>query len=155
MIRPATRADVPVILRFIRELAEYERLTDQLDTDEAALAEHLFGARPVVECLLACEAGVPVGFALFFPSYSTFKTSPCLYLEDLFVRPAHRGRGHGLALMRALAALADERGYARFDWAVLDWNETAIGFYRRIGACLLEDWRICRLDRPGLRQLAT
>lgn len=156
MIRPATPDDIPSILRFIRELAVYERLEARLACDATALHEHLFGARPVVEALLACDegSGEPLGFALFFPCYSTFRTSPCLYLEDLYVTPSARGRGHGEALMRELARIAVARGWPRFDWAVLDWNEPALGFYRRIGASVLTDWRICRLEGDALHDLA-
>jgi GNAT superfamily N-acetyltransferase len=155
MIRPATRADVPVILRFICELADYERLRGEVEVDERTLAEHLFGPEPVCSALIAEDDGRPVGFALWFVSYSTFKMRPCLWLEDLYVVPQARGRGHGKALLRHLARIAVERGYARFDWAVLEWNEPAIRFYREIGARMLTDWRICRLDGAALRKLGS
>lgn len=155
MIRAARPEDVPAIHRFIRELAAFERLTDQLETSEAALGEHLFGARPCCEAWLAVEGATPVGFALCFLCYSTFKTSPCLWLEDLYVTPDARARGHGGELLRHLARVAVERGYPRLDWAVLDWNEGALGFYGRLGARVLADWRICRLEGAALRALAS
>src|SRR5437016_10665066 len=121
MIRPATAADVPTIAQLIRALAEYERLPQWVD--EARLHDHLFGLRPYAEVLLAEDDGEVVGFALFFHNYSTFRAQPGIYLEDLFVKPERRGRGHGKALLRGLARLAMERGCGRLDWAVLDWNE--------------------------------
>lgn len=146
---------MPVILRFICELADYERLRGEVEVDERTLAEHLFGPEPVCSALIAEDDGRPVGFALWFVSYSTFKMRPCLWLEDLYVVPQARGRGHGKALLRHLARIAVERGYARFDWAVLEWNEPAIRFYREIGARMLTDWRICRLDGAALRKLGS
>lgn len=146
---------MPAIVRFICELADYERLRAEVEIDERALAEHLFGPEPVCSALIAEDDGRPVGFALWFVSYSTFKMRPCLWLEDLYVVPPARGRGHGKALLRHLARIAVERGYARFDWAVLEWNEPAIRFYREIGARMLTDWRICRLDGAALRKLGS
>ncbi len=154
MIRAARPDDVRTIATFIRELADYEKLTAECAVDEAKLREHLFGARPCVEALLACDGETPVGFALFLQTYSTFKTSPCLYLEDLFVQPHARGHGHGAALLRRLAAIAVARGLPRFDWSVLDWNELAIDFYRRLGAQVMPDWRICRLQGDALLRVA-
>src|SRR6478752_6433835 len=126
VIRPATPADVPTIARLIRELAEYERLAHEVVLSEAALADHLFGPRPYAEVLLAEDGGRAVGFALFFHNYSTFLAKPGIYLEDLFVEPAYRGRGHGKALLAALAKLAVERDCARVEWSVLNWNEPSI-----------------------------
>ena len=154
VIRAAVRGDTHQIATFIRDLARYEKLEHQLDLSEARLEQHLFGPEPVCGALLAEHDGLPIGFALFFTSYSTFLTSPCLYLEDLFVVPEHRGHGAGLALLRALAALALARGCKRLDWAVLDWNAPAIGFYERQGARLLHDWRVCRLDGDALAKVA-
>jgi GNAT superfamily N-acetyltransferase len=154
MIRPATPADVPTIARLIRALAEYERLADKVALDEGRLREHLFGLRPYAEVLIAEEAGAVVGFALFFPNYSTFLARPGLYLEDLFVLPEHRGKGHGKALLAALARLALERGCARLDWMVLKWNEPALRFYRALGAGPLDDWTVYRLAGDALRALA-
>ena len=153
-IRPATPADVPTIAMFIRDLARYEKLEHQVELDEGRLCEHLFGKVPACGALLAEWGGAAAGFALFFPTYSTFKTAVCLHLEDLFVRPEHRGRGIGLGLLRALAAVAVERGCPRLDWQVLDWNVSAIGFYEKHGARLLHDWRVCRLDGEALRRCA-
>ncbi len=154
MIRPATPADVPAVARLIRGLAEYERLGDAVELDEDRLREHLFGPRPFAEVLLAEDAGEVVGFALFFPSYSTFLTRPGLFLEDLFVVPERRRAGHGKALLAAVARRAVERGCGRLEWAVLDWNEPAIGFYRRLGAAPLDDWTGFRLTGDALRAVA-
>ncbi|HEX4455356.1 MAG TPA: GNAT family N-acetyltransferase [Kofleriaceae bacterium] len=153
MIRTATIDDVPAVLAFIRELADYERLSHEVVADEAKLRATLFGARPAAEVLIA-EDPEPVGFALFFTSYSTFLGKPGLYLEDLFVRPAARGRGVGLALMSACAKLAVERDYGRFEWSVLDWNEPALGFYRKLGAVAMTEWTVQRLSGDALRALA-
>ena len=153
-IRPADAADVPLILSFIRELAEFERLLDEVVADEENLREHLFGARPAAEVWLGFDAGgVPMGFALFFQNFSTFLARPGIYLEDLYVRPAFRGRGVGQALLARIARLAVERGCGRFEWAVLDWNENAIGFYKKLGAQVMEDWRICRVTGATLEKL--
>lgn len=153
-IRPAAADDVPTILSFIRQLAEYERLLDQVVATEARLRETLFEGHPAAEVLLAFEGDRPMGFALFFHNYSTFLAQRGVYLEDLFVDPAARGRGVGKLLLQAVARVARDRGCGRFEWAVLDWNEPAIGFYRRMGATLLEDWRICRLTGEALRVVA-
>src|SRR5207302_11229740 len=140
--RPATPADVPTIARLIRDLAEYERLAHAVDFDEALLRKHLFGERPYCEVLLAEDGGRVVGFALFFHNYSTFRGRPGIYLEDLFVEPAHRGKGHGKALLLELARLAVERGCGRLEWAVLNWNEPAIRFYQKLGAEPLNEWTV-------------
>jgi GNAT superfamily N-acetyltransferase len=149
-IRPATVDDVPTILSFIRQLAEYEQLLDRVVATEAQLRESLFGPAPAAEVLLALDGATPVGFALFFHNFSTFLGSRGLYLEDLFVTPAARGRGVGRLLLSALARLAIARNCGRLEWAVLDWNTPAIGFYRRMGASVLEDWRVCRLTGEAL-----
>ncbi|MCG8462217.1 MAG: GNAT family N-acetyltransferase, partial [Holophagales bacterium] len=149
-----TRADVPRILTFIRGLAEYERLAHQVATDEATLERHLFGERPAAEVVFACEDGVEAGFALFFHNFSTFLGRPGIYLEDLFVLPEHRGKGYGKALLAYLAHLARERDCARLEWVVLDWNEPAIRFYRKLGAVHLDDWQIFRLSGDPLDALA-
>lgn len=153
-LRPATRDDVPHILAFIAELAEYEKLAHEAVATEAGLAEQLFGARPAAEVVIAEVAGQPAGFALFFPSFSTFLGKPGLYLEDLFVRPPYRRLGLGRRLMVHLAQLAVERGYGRFEWSVLDWNEPAIRFYRSLGAVGLDEWTVQRVSGDALRQLA-
>lgn len=153
-IRPARESDARVILEFIRELASYEKLLDQVVADEATLTATLFGPKPAAEVLIAELAGAPVGFALFFHTYSTFLAKPGLYLEDLFVRPAARGRGVGLALMVECASLALARDCGRFEWAVLDWNEPALEFYRNLGAERMADWTTHRLAGAPLAALA-
>lgn len=153
MIRPATEADIPVIADLIRGLAAYERLSDEAALDEAALREHLFGDRPYAEVLLAEDGDDVVGFALFFHNYSTFLTKPGVWLEDLFVRPLHRGRGHGRALLAKLAQIAVERGCGRLEWSVLDWNEPSIAFYRALGAMPMDDWTTYRLTDDAFRTL--
>lgn len=153
-IRPATPADVPTIARLIRELAEYERLAHAVTLAERDLHAHLFGPRPYAEVLMAEDDGRAVGFALFFHNYSTFRAAPGIYLEDLFVEPAYRGRGHGKALLRALARLAVERDCARLEWAVLDWNEPSIGFYKALGAEPMDEWTVYRLTGDALTKLA-
>ena len=154
LIRPATRADVPVILAFIRDLAEYERLPHEVVATEAALDETLFGDRPAAEVRIATLGGEAVGFALFFHTYSTFLARRGLYLEDLFVRPDARGHGVGRALLAALARLAVERGCGRLEWSVLDWNASAIGFYRALGAAPMDDWTVFRLTGDALARVA-
>jgi GNAT superfamily N-acetyltransferase len=154
MIRSATPVDVPTIARLIRELAEYEKLSHEVSLREEELHRHLFGERRHAEVVLAEEAGQVVGFALFFHNYSTFLTKPGLYLEDLFVRPEHRGKGHGKALLAHLAKLAVERGCGRFEWSVLDWNAPAIEFYKSFGARPLDDWTVFRVTGEDLRRLA-
>lgn len=153
-IRVATAADVSTILSFIKDLAEYEKLAHEVVADEEALRTTLFGAPPSAEVLLAELAGAQVGFALFFPSYSTFLGKPGLYLEDLFVRPSARGQGVGRALMSALARIAVSRDYGRFEWSVLDWNEPAIRFYRSLGAKPQSEWTVQRLTGAPLAALA-
>jgi GNAT superfamily N-acetyltransferase len=153
-IRFAEARDAPSILTFIRELADYEKLSHEVVADEATLRATLFGVRPAAEVLLAELAGESVGFALFFQSYSTFLAKPGLYLEDLFVRPAARGQGVGAALMSACARIAVQRHYGRFEWAVLDWNTPAIEFYTRLGAGPMTDWVVHRLIGAPLVALA-
>ena len=152
-LRPADEADVPAVVALIGELAAFERLTHLVEVTPARLREHLFGARPVAECWVADRGAAVVGFALFFTNFSTFLGRPGLYLEDLYVQPAHRGAGIGRALLQRLAALAVERGCGRFEWSVLDWNADAIAFYERMGATVLPDWRICRVTGPALKAL--
>jgi GNAT superfamily N-acetyltransferase len=154
-LRFAVRADVPEILRLIRALAEYEKLSHEVVATEAALAQTLFGAKPAAEVLLAEQGGRAVGFALFFQNYSTFLARPGIYLEDLFVEPAQRGQGLGRQLLSAVAKLAVERGCGRFEWAVLDWNAPAIGFYEKLGAKPMKDWKVMRLTGEALRKLGS
>jgi GNAT superfamily N-acetyltransferase len=154
-IRPAVPEDVPLILTFIRELARYERLEHALAATEADLTRTLFGARPYAQVLFACREGAPVGFAVYFYNYSTFMGRPGLYLEDLFVRPDSRGLGVGRRLLEHLARLAIEQDCARFEWAVLDWNEPAIGFYKRLGAVANDEWTGYRLTGDALARLAS
>ena len=153
-IRPAVPGDVPAIARLIRALAEYEKLTHEVVLEEERLREHLFGPRPYAEVLLAEEEGRAVGFALFFHNYSTFLGRPGIYLEDLFVEPEARGQGHGKALFKELARIAVARGCGRLEWAVLDWNSPAIGFYRRLGAQAMDEWTTYRLTGKALAALA-
>lgn len=153
MIRPATIADVPAIARLVRALAEYEQLSHEAVFEESDLATHLFGPRPYCECLIADDGGNAVGFALYFSNYSTFLAKPGIYLEDLFVLPDYRGRGYGKSLFLAVAKLAVERGCGRFEWAVLDWNEPAIGFYKSHGAVAMNDWTVMRITGEALQRL--
>ncbi len=155
VIRDAVPADVPLVLEFIRELAEYERLAHEVVASESLLDAWLFGSRPAAEVIIAELDGEAVGFALYFTTFSTFLGRPGIWLEDLFVRPAARGRGIGRALLAHLADLTLERGYGRLEWAVLDWNESAIGFYRRLGAVAMSDWTTWRLTGPSLAALAS
>ncbi|HMB80837.1 MAG TPA: GNAT family N-acetyltransferase [Vicinamibacterales bacterium] len=152
-IERATERDVPLILRLIKGLSEYEKLAHEVTATEAGLRETLFGARPAAEVIIAYAGDTPAGFALFFPNYSTFLGKPGLYLEDLFVLPEWRGHGLGLALMRHLAKTAVERGCGRFEWSVLDWNEPAIGFYKSLGATLMDGWSIVRVTGDALEKL--
>jgi GNAT superfamily N-acetyltransferase len=154
LIRPATPADLGELLRLIRGLAEYEKLSHMVTGTEAMLREALFGARPVAEALMVERGGRAAGFALYFMSFSTFLCKPGLYLEDLFVEPEHRGHGLGKALLRHLAALAIERGCGRFEWHVLDWNEPSIRFYESLGAALMPEWELVRMTEPQLSALA-
>jgi GNAT superfamily N-acetyltransferase len=153
-IKPATVADVPVILSLIRELAEYERAPHDAVATEPQLREVLFGAKPSAEVLLASEDEEPIGFAVYFFNFSTWLGRPGLYLEDLFVRPEVRGKGYGYALLVKLAQIARERGCGRMEWAVLDWNEPAIQFYKKLGAAPMEDWTVFRLTSDGIAKLA-
>ena len=153
-IRIATEADVPLILSFIRALADYEKLADRVIATEDSVRQTLFGNPRFAEVLIAEEDANPVGFALFFHNYSTFLARPGVYLEDLFVKPEARGRGYGKALLARLAEIARERNCGRVEWAVLDWNEPSIAFYRSLGAVSLDDWRMFRLTGPALDALA-
>jgi GNAT superfamily N-acetyltransferase len=153
-ITQATKADVPVILEMIQGLADYEKLSHLVVATEEQLRLTLFGERPGAEVLLAHWDGEPIGFALFFPNYSTFLAQPGIYLEDLFVKPHARGKGAGLALFVELARIAVERGCGRVEWAVLDWNEPSIGFYKKLGAVPLDEWTTFRLASEPLRKLA-
>jgi len=154
VIRPATASDTPAILAMIRELAEFEKLLDQVAATEEGLRQWLFGASRVAEALLACGAdGTPVGYAIFFPSFSTFLGRPGLYLEDLYVRPASRGQGIGRALLVHLARIATARGCGRLEWSVLDWNEKAIRFYKGLGAQPMNQWTVFRVTGEALRRL--
>jgi GNAT superfamily N-acetyltransferase len=153
-IRAATVADVPVILELIRALATYERAPNEVTATEQGLTEVLFGQKPAAEVLLAFENETAVGFAVFFHNFSTWLGRPGLYLEDLFVGPEHRGKGYGRALLIRLAKIARERGCGRMEWAVLDWNEPAIEFYRKLGAKPMDEWTVFRLTRDGIAKLA-
>lgn len=153
-IRPATRADIPLIAQFIRDLAAYEKLSHEVRFDEAVLGDRLFGPRPYAEVIIGEIDGAPQGFALFFHNFSTFEGRPGIYLEDLFVRPEARGSGLGKALLQHLAKLAVERDCARLEWWVLDWNTPSIGFYQSLGAKLMDEWTVMRVDGAALVRLA-
>lgn len=153
-IRPATRADLPLIASLIRELADYEKLAHEVRFDEAALGERLFGPRPYAEVLIGEVDGEAQAFALFFHNFSTFEGRPGVYLEDLYVRPAARGAGLGKAMLKALAQIAVERDCARLEWWVLDWNAPAIGFYEKLGAKPMDEWTTMRVDGAALQELA-
>ena len=154
-VRPAERGDVGVILGFIRELAEYERLAHEVVADEVSLERFLFGERPAAEAIIAEFETTPVGFALFFHTFSTFVGRPGLYLEDLYVRPNMRGKGFGTLLLRHVAQLARERDCGRLEWSVLDWNEPAIRFYQNLGARAMDDWTVYRLTDANLSEFDT
>jgi GNAT superfamily N-acetyltransferase len=154
LIRAATPDDVPLILQLIRELAEYERLSHEVRATEERLHATLFAPQPAAEALIAEVDGEPVGFAVFFASYSTWEATPGLYLEDLFVRPSARGRGLGRELLEHLARLTAARGWARLEWRVLDWNEPSIAFYKKLGAEPLGDWTVFRVAGDALKKLA-
>jgi len=153
-IRSANLDDVPTILSLIRDLAQYERAPNEVVATEEGLREVLFGARPAAEVILALEGAMPVGFAVFFHNFSTWLGRPGLYLEDLFVRLDARGKGYGRALLVYLARIARERGCGRMEWAVLDWNEPAVQFYRKLGAAPNEEWTVFRLTSEGIAKLA-
>ena len=153
-IRAAREQDVPTILGFIRELAEYEKLSHEVVATESMLRQHLFGARPVAEVLIAESDAKPVGFALFFHNFSTFLGRTGIYLEDLYVQPHARGRGIGKAMLVRIGKVAVERGCGRVEWSVLDWNEPSIQFYRKLGAVPMSDWTVFRVTGDALTRLA-
>lgn len=153
-IRSATPTDLPLIAEFIRDLADYEKLAHEVRFDEAKLGEKLFGQRPYAEVVIGEIDGTPQGFALFFHNFSTFEGRPGIYLEDLFVRPAARGSGLGKALLAHLAGLCVTRDCARLEWSVLDWNAPAIGFYKGLGAKMMDEWTVMRVDGDALTGLA-
>jgi GNAT superfamily N-acetyltransferase len=153
-IRPARVEDVSIILELIRDLATYERAPDEVSATKEQLTDVLFGERPAAEVILAFEGQSPVGFAVFFYNFSTWLGRPGLYLEDLFVKPDKRGKGYGRALLVELAKIARDRECGRLEWAVLDWNEPAIKFYRALGAKPMHEWTVFRLTRDGIAGLA-
>ncbi len=155
ILRFAEPADCSVLFDLIRALAEYEKLSEAVTGNALALKEHLFGSTKFIEAIIAEYAGQSVGFALFFYNYSTFLTKPGIYLEDIFVLPEYRRLGIGKALLTKLAQIAVERECGRLEWSVLDWNEPAQAFYRRMGASILDDWRICRLTGEALIKLGS
>lgn len=155
VLRAAELRDVQPIVGLIRELAEFEKLTHLLQVTPEKLRPHLFGEKPVAEAMVAELGGEVVAFALYFTNFSTFLAQPGLYLEDLYVRPVHRGNGIGEAMLTRLAKLAVDRGYGRFEWCVLDWNENAIRFYERMGATVMPDWRLSRVTGEALAALAS
>jgi GNAT superfamily N-acetyltransferase len=154
MIRPAEPSDVPAILSLIRELAEYEHLADACIASEDLLKKHLFGPDRAAEALVAIDGTAVVGYAIYFKTFSTFLALPGIYLEDLFIQPAHRGKGLGKGLLRELARIATTRGYGRVEWSVLNWNAPAITFYESLGAKPLDDWTMYRLTGEALRDFA-
>ena len=154
-IRFATNADVPTVLRFIKELADYEKLPHEVTATEELLRQNLFGERPGAEVLLAIQGEIYVGFAVFFHNFSTFLGKPGIYLEDVYVSPEFRGRGYGKALMIYLARIARERGCGRFEYSVLDWNTPSLDFYRSLGAVSMNDWTVQRVTRDAIEDLAT
>jgi GNAT superfamily N-acetyltransferase len=154
VIKPATEADLPLVLSFIRELAAYEKLSHLVVATEADLHLHLFGEEKAAEVLIGYEGSEPAAFALFFRNFSTFLGKPGIYLEDLFVKPSFRRKGYGKALLKALARLVVERHFGRLEWSVLDWNKPAIDFYREMGAVPLDDWTMFRLSGADLLQAA-
>jgi len=153
-IRRATPLDVPIILTFIRELAEYERLAHDVVATDDDMYVALFGERPVIEALIATKDDEPVGYALFFPTFSTFLGKPGMYLEDVYVRPAARGLGIGRKLLEHLARVTVQRGWGRLEWSVLDWNEPSIAFYKKMGATPMDEWTVFRLAGEALQKLA-
>jgi GNAT superfamily N-acetyltransferase len=154
VVRPARPADVPLVVDLIRDLAAYEKMSDECHADAETLAGHLFGPRAYAEVLIGCLDGTPAGFALFFHNYSTFLTKPGIYLEDLFVKPEYRDFGVGKALLAELAHLAVDRGCGRLEWSVLKWNAPAIGFYENLGAEAMVEWQVYRLAGEPLKALA-
>ena len=153
-VRAAELRDVAPMVQMIRELAEFEQLEHLVQVTPEKLRPHLFGERPVAEAMVAEVDGKAIAFALYFTNFSTFLAQPGLYLEDLYVQPAHRAKGVGEALLTRLAALAAERGCGRFEWSVLEWNANAIRFYERMGATVMPDWRICRISGAALQAFA-
>ncbi len=153
-IRPSTEADTAVILSMIQGLADYEKMSDEVTATEASIRSTLFGPKPDAYCLLAFSGDTPVGIAIYFFNYSTFLARKGLYLEDLYVKEAFRGRGYGERILRHLAGIAVAEACGRFEWSVLDWNVPAIQFYEKMGATILKEWRICRVTGEGLKQLA-
>jgi ribosomal protein S18 acetylase RimI-like enzyme len=150
----ATEAHVPLILSFIQQIADYEKLAHEVTATEAVLRESLFGASPAAEVILGFAGDTPAAYAVYFHNFSTFLGRRGMYLEDLFVKPEFRGRGHGKAMLSHLARLARQRQCGRFEWTVLNWNEPAIGFYRNLGASVLEEWQICRVTGEALDRMA-
>lgn len=153
-IRPATALDCPTLLLFIRELADFEKLSHEVKANESSLKQTLFVENNGIEVLIAELDGLPAGFALYFKNYSTFLAKPGLYLEDLYVSPQYRSRGIGKAILKHLANVCLQKNYGRLEWSVLDWNERAIKFYRSVGAVGMNDWTVQRMDETALRRFA-
>lgn len=153
-IRPATEADAPVLFDLILELASYEKLSDKVSGDAEVLRRSLFEEKAAEALLLETPDGEAIGYAIFFTTFSTFECRSGIWLEDVYVRPEHRRGGIGREVMEHLARLADQRGHVRLEWVALDWNEPAINFYKQLGARTLDDWRVFRLERDGIKRLA-
>jgi GNAT superfamily N-acetyltransferase len=154
IVRPAQTTDIDAVFELILGLAAYEKLSDRVTGNTELLRSHLFGDRPVAEAIVAELGDLTIGFALFFPTYSTFLTQPGLHLEDVFVLPEYRRQGVGKALMTAVAKIARDRGCGRLEWSVLEWNQNAIDFYQRFGATVLPDWKTCRMSAETLAEIA-
>jgi GNAT superfamily N-acetyltransferase len=154
-IRKATKEDVPLILKFIKAIAAYEKLADQVTATEETLTQSLFGNQPAAEVSFACIDDQAVGYAVYFHNFSTFEGKRGLYVEDIFIKPAFRGKGIGKTMLKHLTQMATDRQCARFEWVVLDWNINAINFYKKIGAQVFEEWRVCRMERPAIEQFCS
>ncbi len=154
-IKPATKNDAGIILELIKDIAEYEKLSDQVEATEESIVKYLFEEKAFAECLIGFENHVPIGFALFFHNYSTFVSKPGIYLEDLFVKEKYRGKGYGKKLLLSLVKIAQERNCGRVEWSVLNWNKPAIDFYESLGATPMNEWTVYRLNQEAINKLVS